>query len=148
MLKEPPFPEHEWEGVVELCTDGDTLFAKFDTLALSSFQWNLWWLAAKCPPGEDISIEATRTASCAAGRDEIAYSEITMTGEGPITDTTRDRRAQLLYRGKRIDLFVDRSQAIEAFHQLEALNGEASSQQVTLFGRVIVRIMEARLDTT
>lgn len=84
MLEEPPFPEKEWDIAIQLCLSDDKVVAYVNPPALASLLWDFWYLAAKLPRGEDISVSSVGELLDTPGCFPLGNCEITLTGEGPV----------------------------------------------------------------
>ncbi|MGI4792105.1 MAG: hypothetical protein ACRYFS_25055 [Janthinobacterium lividum] len=146
LYKQPPLEERN--GTVRMHLKENILFVEFDAIELANFRWSLWWLATTCPDGEDITIWVRGTLIHKQEGSAISYCEITLIGEGPVGQILHNPNNDgFLQRGDRMDLFVNRAQAQEAYRSLRKLNGKKIGQQASLFGILNVRIIEAEMDT-
>lgn len=109
--------------------------------ALAGLCWNLWWLAA-APHGEDVSLSSFWQGDLPGTK--IGYCEITLAGEGK----SRNPVAKHLLRleDDRLDLFVTREPAKEAFFAVQALGSDkASAKKAQIFGLIsLVLLPDAR----
>lgn len=121
---------------------GDNLIAELDAVALANFRWSLWGLAVTYSRGDDISIWSQEPPARGQDYTEIGYCEVTLTGEGPAFGKLHNPNADFLHRGDRVDFFVNRLQAEYAYQNLETLTGTEVGQEATLFGRLIVRVVQ------
>lgn len=145
MLDEPPLPETEMNIAIHLCLSDGQVVAYINPPALASLLWFFWYLAAKLPRGEDISLsnvgELPDTLKCSP----LDYCEITLTGEGPVTGYLHNPVAEFLHRELRVDLFVNRLQAKRGYQSLQRLGsieGGQSVAQVELFDRLIFHLVD------
>lgn len=114
---------------------------ELNTVALANFRWSIHFLATTCPCGEDIDIWSDERPSPSQDYTAIDYCEITLTGEGPVRGKPHNPDDKFLHRGDRVDLFVNRMQAEEAYRSLDALSVEEIGQEATLFGKLVVRVV-------
>ena len=144
MLEQPPLPEEENSDAARMYLEGSALVAEVDAAALAFFQWQLWSLAADGSRGEEISISSVKRPAQNQDHAEIGYCEITLTGEGPIFGKLHNPNAEFLHRGDRVDLSINRLQAGAAYKSLKALSSLEVDKEVTLFGRLVLRIVKTR----
>ena len=144
MLPEPPLPERDDLDFVWMSLNNGILVAELNSIALANFRWSLWLMATKLPPGEDIDLWSSPIMlPSEASSAPIGYCEVTLTGEGPVSGRLHNPNTELLHREDRVDLSVNRMQAKKAYRDLEQLSGAESGQAVTLFGKLIVKVVKA-----
>ena len=143
MLDEPPLPETDFDFFTRLCLEKEKVVIHINPAAVASLLWDFWFLAAKCPVGEDISVSQRGELPGAKDCVPLRCYEITLTGKGPISGVLHNPVADFLHREPRVDLFVNRLQAESGYRSLSRLGSiEAGEviQQVEVFGRLVVRL--------
>ena len=100
--------------------------------ALADLRWSLWWLAADAPRAEDVTISSFWEGQLADKGTEIPYCEITLIGEG----SSHNPKSEYLLRleDRRIDLFVTREPAKDAFFAVQNLGFDPPAQKSQIFG--------------
>ena len=122
MLGEPPQPtDTDVSATVQLCLAGGKVVAYVNSSALPSLLWDFWYLAAKSFRGEDISLWSSSEQSDVPGCVALGYCEITLAGEGPVGGVLHNPTAEFLHRERRVDLFVNRTQAEHGYQSLQKL---------------------------
>lgn len=113
----------------------DQFTAYLNEEALAGLWWNLWWLAAEAPRGEDISLSSFWQGELPGKGTEIGYCEITLSGEGKSKNAVAEHLLRL--EEDRLDLFVTREPAKEAFFAVQALGFDrASVRKTQIFGLI------------
>ena len=147
-LPEPLLPEDDNDHAARMYMTNSTVVAELDPVALANFRWSLWNLATTLPLGEDIDIWSDQVMLAELGSISIKYCEITLIGEGPVGARLHNSNAELLHRGDRVDLSVNRLQAEKAYQDLESLNGNEIGHLVTLFGKLTIKVVETKGEQT
>ncbi len=144
MLDEPPCPENDFDVAIRLCVSDGKVVAYINPPALASLLWDFWYLAAKLPRGEDISLSNRGDLPDTLEGSNLKHCEITLTGEGPVMGHLHNPIAEFLHREQRVDLFVNRLQAECGYQSLRRLGSSEAGQsieQVELFNRLILRLI-------
>lgn len=108
--------------------------------ALAGLHWNLWWLAAQAPRGEDVSLSSFWQGDLPGKGTEIGYCEMTLAGEGKSKNPVSEYLLRL--EDDRLDLFVTREPAKEAFFTVQALGFDrASAKKTQIFGLISIVLL-------
>ena len=129
---QPPldYDDSRMKSRLYLKDDVFTLFVNEE--ALADLRWSLWWLAADAPRGEDASVSSFWEGHLPGEGTQIGYCEITMTGEGRSHNPKCDHLLRLEHN--RLDLFVTREPAKDAFFSASGLDCSRPAHREQIFG--------------
>ncbi len=141
MKESQPALEHdEANEKSRLCLNDGQFTAYLNEEALASLLWHLWWLAAEASHGEDVSLSSFWQGELLGKGTAIGYCEMTLAGEGKSKNPVAKHLLRL--KDDRLDLFVTREPAKEAFSAVQTLGfDKASAKKTQIFGLISVVLL-------
>lgn len=136
----PPLVHDEANEKSRLYLKDGQFTAYLNEEALAGLRWHLWYLAAEASRGEDISLSSFWQGDLPGKGTEIGYCEMTLAGEGKSKNPVAENLLRL--KDDRLDLFVTRGSANEAFFAVQALGFDrASAKKAQVFGLITLVLL-------
>lgn len=129
---QPPQETDDRTSKGRLCLEDGEFSVFVNEPALAELRWSLWSLASQAVRGEDVSLPSGWKGPLRDEGTPIGYCEITLAGEGRSHNPKCDHLLRL--EDNRLDLFVTREPAKDAFFLVRELDFSLPARRAQIFG--------------